>query len=464
VTTSRSSQGESELLVSVFEAGSRRPLDGVAVWIASSGNRGTTSTAGEARLKLPDSDGPFEVVAKTKLGAWAHATVARSEESIILEVPQDLRLGGIIHWADGSVASDLPLKILGTGTERKGDDGDLTPAWSDRQVALDVTTDSEGHFEVLGLAEEVRVGVRSRDQKFMLLSSGLPDPSGTIWTTLPATDLHLIAVAGLRTSVDFVDDRTGGPVAGLETELDWPPGLTDYAKAQSLNRSKARLDFLWPLERGALTPMLTGHATARGFVPRNFELRGRPETGETVVRLVPDSSGRLTVLHPWGSAISMRKPQFSALCDDRAVNVDAVGRNVMPIAEESGKWVFAGLPSGRCVISCHGVEIASKDLAPGEEATVQADLGRFSRIVLRPRRDGKQLTGVVKLLTRGVGSLQARELELPESGTIDLFPIPVGVLRVSIARSTEVSSPETISIEVPGRAETVEMDVQMVPR
>lgn len=454
-----------DLLVTVVEAGSGRPIEGAAVWTPEGGSSASTSVKGEARLSPGRNGEPFEVVARSRAGLWSRVSVPADSAAVTIEFSQEVSLSGSVRWADGSVAAGYKLKVMGTGSER-AEDSSPTPQWSDRRIVFEILTDADGRFEVKGLGDENRVGVRSLEEHSTLLPPGLPDPGGAVWLTLPALDLNLTALAGFPSSVQFVDERSGGPVAGVEASIDWEPELSGYAKAQRLETPRARLWFIWPAERGTLAPLVSGHASARGFVAKKFEIRDRDrlEDGASVVRLVPDASGRLIILHPWGDGESMRQPQFSVFCDDKALTKDPVGQDVVPVAQESGKWVFAGLPAGTCRILCYGREIASKDLAPGEEATVQARLNEFSRVLLRPRRDGKPITGVLKLLTRGVGSVQAREVEVPENGTIELFPIPTGVLRVSLARSTEVSSPETVSLNIPGGGETVEVDVQMVTR
>lgn len=455
------------LLVSVRDAASHRPLDGVSVWIAHSGHRATTSSSGEARLPL-ESEGPHELLAVTPSGVWARTDVPEGANSAVVDVALDARLAGRVVSPDGEDLADFRMQVLSTGHGRTNDGTNSTPTWDERRVTLDVVTDSDGRFEVPGLAGEAMAGLHSLDDGVVLLpNASFPAASGTTWVMLPATNLELVAVSGLQSSIDFVDQQTGGPVADLAVSIDWPQELTAYSRAQALDLSHARMRFVWPLDRG--TPLaITGRATARGYTARTFELRERPDDGKLIIRMAQDASGRLTVRHPWRGATSARRPTFAVYCDGRSITADALGRADVSTAQESGQWVFAGLPSGRCSVRCYGVEIAAADMAPGESASVQARLTDFSCVVLRLRRAAGPLSGIVRVITQGQDSslpLQARSrLELPEDGTIELFPIPAGTLKVTIDHSDVTTSPRPLIIEVPGGGETVAIDVGMVPR
>jgi hypothetical protein len=451
------------LRVSVREAGTERALAGVAVWIPHGSARVVTSPDGEATIAL-ESALPTEVVALTPQGVWGHADVPADVTSVSIRIPTEVRLAGTVVWDDGTPARGFRLKVDAKGFDRPVEDVGNTPPWSERRVALDAETDNEGRFAVPGLSEETSAVLTSRDDHAQLLAGGMPGARGRVWAQLPAMELRLVAIAGLHSSVRFIDSRTGGAVGGLEANLDWPHELTAYAGTENVDSRRACVDFVWPVQRGSPIPALTGRASARGYVTRSFDLRASSDTREFVVELDPDASCRIVVRHPWGTAVSARSPQFSVYCDDSPVSVSDLGLHDTAAAEQDRSWVFAGLPPGRCSVRCFGVEIASAELTPGGSATVQAKLDSFSRLVLRPRRDGRPLTGTVKLVTSGIGRLEAREFELPGDGTIEMFPLPVGTLRVRVSRAGERSDPAALTIEVPGNGETVVVDVPMVPR
>lgn len=453
------------LVVFVRESGSARPITGVQVWIPGSSERAITDESGQARLTV-GSEAPFDVLGITPQGVWLRTAVERDQTTAVLELAPDVRLAGRVTWIDGAPAAGLKLRVHGVGYDAPQDAGLVAPAWNQRRVVLDTLTDEAGKFEIAGLHEQ-SVAISSADELAVLApAGGIPGHTGMLWTQLPATDLRLRALAGRPATLALVTEASGDPVSGggLDIAFDWGSGHEDYARVQDLNTRTGRVAFTWPIRGGTPVARLSGSASAQGYTARTFELEYQPDRLAFVVAMSTDASCSLRVLHPWGSSTSARVPTFAVYCDDRTVMLASIGRPLQQAAEVAGSWVFAGLPPGRCSVQCNGVEIAAADLPIGGSVTTQARLDAFSRVVLRPKRDGRPLSGRVRLVTRGIVPLQAADLDLSPEGTLEVFPVPVGKLSVTISRSTEVSDPKNLEVEVPGNGETIAIDVVMIPR